>query len=176
MRAQAVATLVAAALVAAALVALAPAAGQAGVEREETIVLHEFDGGGMHLEPEIVYAKVGDTLVLAVQNPSVNELDHNLVVCGDPPHPEDTCDDTMAFTPSIPPGEERVLRVALDKAGDFEYFCSIVGHKSATPGMAGTLNVTARNAGVPDKAESPAPGAILAILVLAAVAVVAGRR
>lgn len=134
-----------------ALVATAPAAAQDEAFEHE-IQMHEFEGGGMHLAPDHINANVGDTLRFTIVNPEENKVSHDLVVCGEPPHPESTCDNKIAFTAGIPPGESRTLTFTVTEAGTFEYFCSVLGHKSATPGMVGRLVVASSSV---EPKESP---------------------
>lgn len=152
--------------------ALAPAGAQSDKVYEHTVTLHEFEGGAMHAFPEQIYAKKGDTLRITVVNPPENEISHNLIVCGEPPHPESTCKDKWAFTPTFPPGESRTITFEAKEAGTFEYFCDIVGHKQATPGMVGQLIVQ----GGETTNESPGLALVGALVAVAGAALLLRRR
>ena len=163
--------LLAATLAAALASAPAPAAAQSNVVTHE-VALHEFGSGAMHIQPDVINAQVGQTLKLLVTNPEGNTAPHNLVVCGDPPHSGAECDDVWAFLPNVPAGETREMTFAVEKAGEFEYFCQVLGHKDATPGMKGKLVVQ----GGAETKESPGAAALGALAALAVAALVLGRR
>lgn len=153
-------------LVAALLVA-APLAGAQAVT-EHIVYLHE---NPLHALPEVINARVGETIQFTVENPEApDKTPHNFLVCGDGKKPQESCDDRWGFTGMIQPGASAVVTVDVAKAGVFEYYCYIPGHKGG--GMRGELVVTGDESskGVP----APALGALLAALGVAAL--VGGRR
>lgn len=128
---------------------------------EENVYLHDING--LHLTPPNVYAKVGDTITLRVENDG--EADHNLYVCGDASSPSQSCQDIWGFTPMIAPGGAATLVVEAKRAGTFDYYCAVPGHKGSAPGahgsMWGQLVVQA------ESAQKPAPAAPVALVALA---------
>lgn len=138
---------------------LVPLAGAAA--QEIPIFLHET-AGGLHLVPEIVNAKVGDTLKFTVTNSG--ESPHNFKVCGDGESPLESCTDTWGFSGMIQPNATAIVSATPTKAGTFDYYCYIPGHKGA--GMAGKLVVQggAETSGIPGL---PAAGTVLAVATLA---------
>lgn len=152
-------------LLSAALLALVPTAG--AEEVEHIVYLHEYSGG-LHIVPETITAKVGDTLKVTVVNEGRSP--HNLIFCGDGTSPLEKCNERWAFTANIPAGESAPLTVTLTKAGTFDYYCDIPGHKSG--GMTGVLTVQ----GEPEKRSVPPPGLVAAALAAAAAALVLRRR
>ena len=70
--------------------------------------------------------KVGDTVRITFKN--ADGL-HNLKL-----------DDFQVATKQIKAGESETVEFVADKAGAFEYYCSIGNHRAM--GMKGTLNVT----------------------------------
>lgn len=132
---------------------------------EHTVYLHEYSGG-LHIVPEEINARVGDTLVLNVLNQGATS--HNLRVCGDsPPAPSSECKESWGQTKfSIAPSETTLLTIeAIAKAGTFEYYCYIPGHKSG--GMVGELRVQGgeEKGGIPGLgAAGLATAAALAVL------------
>ena len=163
------APILALALVASAVAAPAAAQETQGQTYEHTVYLHEYSGG-LHILPERINAKVGDTLVLTVLNQGASS--HNLRVCGDtPPSPSSECQQSWGQTKfSIAPNESVLLTIEdIPKAGTFEYYCYIPGHKSG--GMVGELIVQG------DAEESGVPGFTIVTLALAlGVAVALARR
>lgn len=144
-----------------------PTAGAA--TREIEVLLHEY-AGGLHIIPEIINADVGDTLVLTIENQAPNQ--HNLRVCGDdPPKPSIDCGESWGQTRYDVKGNETAkLTVEVAKAGTFEYYCYVPGHKGA--GMVGELHVAGAAA-----EKKGVPGAPLAGLVaMLGVAVLLGGR
>lgn len=139
----------------------------AAVDAEHTIYLHE---NPLHALPESINANVGDMLTLTIENPALEgKGPHNLLVCGDGKKFTEACDDKWGFTAMIQPGETAALVVEAKRAGTFEYYCYIPGHKGA--GMVGTLIVDGGDA----KAKGIPLGPI-AFLALAAAGAMAGRR
>ena len=158
-----------------ALVLAGSAHAQGDKTYEVTIELHEWEGGGMHLWPVQYNVPQGAEVQFTVSNPSNNTISHDLVVCAEPPDQDAACapDNVWARTPLIPPGETRTLTFTASQAGTFEYYCQVVGHKSATPGMKGTLNV--QSSGV-ETNESPSLAALGSIVALVGVALALRRR
>ncbi|HLE96491.1 MAG TPA: cupredoxin domain-containing protein [Candidatus Thermoplasmatota archaeon] len=142
------------------LVALAalPGAATAGTQSIE-VLLHDY----LHIAPETIRATVADLLDLRVTNPAENTAAHDFRL-----------DDFDRMTPLLNPGQTVAITAVVDRAGTFEYWCSVPGHRDG--GMVGTLVVTdaAGPTPHPPKAEedaSPAP----AFLGAAAGLVVAAR-
>lgn len=147
------------------LLALALFAGAAQARSfEETVYLH--DVSGLHLTPAVIYAKVGDTLTILVENEG--EAEHNLRVCGDPSSPIASCEDIWGFTPAIPPGGTDRVIVQVKEAGTFDYYCAIPGHKGSAPGALGGMWGQL----VVQGDEKPAPAAPV-VLMLGALAILA---
>ncbi|HVM45718.1 MAG TPA: cupredoxin domain-containing protein [Candidatus Thermoplasmatota archaeon] len=116
---------------------LAPAALAQAPVNEHVVYLHE---NPLHILPEVINANVGDTLRITVHNPEApGKTPHNFLVCGDGKKPQESCDDRWGFTGMIQPGESAVVTVDVKKAGVFEYYCYIAGHKGG--GMVGELVV-----------------------------------
>lgn len=142
---------------------------------EVTIDLHEFEGGGMHLAPEQYNVPQGAEVRFIVSNPANNSIAHDLVVCAEPPDQDPACapENVWGRTPLIPPGETRTLTFTASEAGRFEYYCQVVGHKTAAPGMKGTLLVQSSGS---DTNESPSLAALGSVIALAGVALALRRR
>lgn len=150
-------------LLAAAL--LAPPAGAAEVE--QVIYLHEYSGG-LHILPETIAANVGDTLKITVANEGKSP--HNLLFCGDGSSPLEKCDNPWGVSAMIPAGETAPMTVELTKAGTFDYYCPIAGHKGG--GMGGTLTVL----GAAEEKTVSGHGALAALLALSAAVLLFRRR
>lgn len=155
-----------------ALLLLAPPAAAAGTY-EHTVYLHE---NPLHALPETMNANVGDTLRLTIENPESGDpakpkSAHNLLVCADAPSPSEQCVIVWARSGMIPPGASAPLTFVADKAGTFQYWCYIAGHKGG--GMVGTLVVEA-----PAEAQKGLPflGPAGLALALALALGLAGRR
>jgi len=135
---------------------------------EHTVYLHEYSGG-LHIVPEQINAKVGDTLGLTVLNQGA--APHNLRVCGDtPPTPSQECKESWGQTRfNIEPNGTAPLQVEVTKAGTFEYYCYVAGHKGA--GMVGTLIVEGE-----EKDGVPGLGIASLVSLLAALAIVRRTR
>lgn len=80
----------------------------------------------LHLLPERFNAHEGDTLKVHIQNLGAGQ--HTVVFCGDGAEPESTCKDRWAFA-VLQPGQEANLTVPAKRAGTFEFYCDIPGHK-----------------------------------------------
>ncbi|MBY0539324.1 cupredoxin domain-containing protein [Patescibacteria group bacterium] len=109
-----------------------PAPGSEGVNEMEVVsetggTVKEFtvDGKNFSFTPELVSVKKGDTVRIKFVN---SQGFHDFVI-----------DEFKVATPQIKEGEAVVEFVA-DKAGSFEYYCSVGSHRAM--GMKGTLQVT----------------------------------
>ena len=153
---------------AAALALAGVASAQAATQYEHTVFLHEYSGG-LHIVPEQINAKVGDTLSLTVLNQGASP--HNLRVCGDtPPKPSIDCGESWGQTPyNIAPNASAPLTVEVTKAGTFEYYCFVPGHKGA--GMVGTLMVEGE-----EKNGMPALGVPIVLALVLALALARRSR
>lgn len=153
-------------ILALALLLLAPAALAA--ETEHIVYLHE---NPLHALPEGINARVGDTLKITVENPEAEgKTVHNFMVCGDGMDFSEACEDRWGFTGIIQPGANALVTLVAKKAGTFDYYCYIAGHKSG--GMIGQLVVQG------DAEQSGIPGAPLAtiLVTLGALALIGRRR
>lgn len=147
-----------------AVVILAPATlAQDAQPLEQTIYLHET----LHIVPERINAAEGDQISARVLN--AGSTPHDILFCGDGPNEQSTCRDRWSFV-RLEPGQEANITVPVKKAGTFEYFCSIPGHKQG--GMRGELMVQ----GVATDEKGIPLGASLALLALVASASLALRR
>lgn len=137
-----------------------PALAQAQDETplEQTIYLHE----NLHIVPERINARQGDTISAHVIN--AGQTPHDILFCGDGVNAASTCKDRWSFV-RLDPGQEANISVPVKKAGTFDYFCSIPGHKQG--GMRGELIV--QSSGEEKKSPIPTP-TILAVGGLAVVA------
>lgn len=151
-------------LVALALAALAAPAIAQGETQEHLIFLHE----NLHIAPERIDARQGDTLKVEVMN--VGSTPHDVVFCGDGVNGGSNCNDRWAFTIRLPAGQGANITVPVKEAGTFEYYCSIPGHKQG--GMRGELIVQ----GTADERKVPAPALAGLATVLAVVAFAIRRR
>jgi len=152
-------------LAALAIVAIQPAV--AAEEHEMPVYLHE---NPMHALPESINARVGDAIVFRVENPEAEgKGPHNFLVCGDGKKFTEACDEKWGFTGMIQPGERATVTVNITKAGTFEYYCYIPGHKGA--GMSGDLIVQGAST-----EKSAIPFGPLALLALAGLALALRRR
>lgn len=148
-----------------ALVSMAPPSVAA--EFEMTVYLHE---GPLHALPEEIRADVGDVLKLTIMNPEApGKGPHNFLVCGDGKKFSESCTDRWGFTGMIQPGESAPLTVTMEKAGTFEYYCFIAGHKAG--GMSGDLIVQEARG-----EKKGLPMGPLALLALAGLAIITRRR
>lgn len=135
-------------------------------EAEHIVYLHE---NPLHALPEVIHARVGDTLRITVENPeSEGKTVHNFMVCGDGRDFSEACDDRWGFTGIIQPGANALVTIVAKKAGTFDYYCYIAGHKSG--GMIGQLVVEG------DAAKKGLPGAPFAAILLALGALAFVRR
>lgn len=151
-----------------ALVGLALAAPAVSAATTHHVVyLHE---NPLHALPESINAHVGETLQITIENPAAEgKTPHNFLVCGDGTNPLEKCDDRWAFTGMIQPGENATATFEAKRAGTFDYYCFIPGHKSG--GMSGTLVVQSEAT-----QKSTVPLGPLALAALAGAAAVLARR
>jgi MYXO-CTERM domain-containing protein len=141
---------------------LAPAQADDAVDREVDVYLHE----PLHIAPPRIDVKQGETVRLNVKNYNPNP--HDLVVCGDAPGTGSGCDERWGYV-GVEPNGEAALTFTAARAGTFEYFCTIPGHKQG--GMRGELVVQ----GTATTKETPGPGVPLALALLGAAALLARR-
>lgn len=138
--------------------ALAQEAPDAAAPTKEFIVyLHE----PLHVAPDRIVVDVGDEVRINVRNYNPNP--HDLMVCGGEPDLDSSCSTPWGFT-TVDPMSEANLTFTAAKAGTFEYYCTIAGHKQG--GMRGELVVRG------DAQEKETPGvpllAVAAVVGLAA--------
>lgn len=145
-------------IVLAALVACAAPA--AAATQQIHVFLHSEP---LHIAPEAMSGAVGDVLELTVENPVEGTGPHDLVVDG-----------YGVRTPLLDPGNSVPVTVALDKAGTYEYYCSVPGHKEG--GMVGTLVVRGGDAGPAGENGSPTTALVGAIVALALTALWVRRK
>lgn len=153
-------------ILALAVVALLPTIPAQEGETRHIVWLHE---NPLHVAPERINAAVGEDIVLDVKN--FNDMPHDLVVCGDGKDPSSACDDRWGYI-SLDPQTEGELRFKAEKAGTFEYFCQIPGHKQG--GMQGELVVA--GAGNEENKNVASPGLAVVLAGLAGAAALAGSR
>lgn len=147
------------------LLALAPVASAQGRTLQLEAYLHD---NPLHLVPERFDAKVGDTLQVHVTNQGASP--HTIVFCGDGVNGESTCKDRWAFA-SLQPAQDGNLTVPIKKAGAFEFYCDIPGHKQG--GMRADLVIASDGA---EKKSVPAPEAWLVLAAIGAFGIFVRRR
>jgi uncharacterized cupredoxin-like copper-binding protein len=131
--------------------------------------LHETSFG-LHLVPERIDARVGDTLVVEVVNQG--QSGHTLVFCGDAPGGSGSdCRDKWADSQLIPAGQSVNMTLKVPKAGTFEFFCRLPGHRQG--GMNGELFVQEAPGG---GKKTPGPAPLLALFAAAAAALLVAPR
>lgn len=135
-------------------------------EQQHAVYLHEYTGG-LHIVPEEIRANVGDTLRFDVLNQGT--APHNLIVCGDGTKPQEACTDRWGFTPMLEANQSAPLTFTIEKAGTFDYYCSIPGHKGG--GMKGLLIVSGG-----DESSSIPALPVAGVLALLATLALVGRR
>jgi nitrite reductase (NO-forming) len=151
-----------------ALMAFAPAAVMAHASAvqpktiEAAVYLHE---NPLHVAPERLAATAIDTIVLHVLNTGASE--HNLLVCASADSSD--CGGKVAFTGPMAPNATVTLNFTLTKGGNFDYYCTIPGHKAA--GMRGTLEVVAVSS-----QATPGPGPLSLVGLGLALALFTSRR
>ncbi len=111
-----------------------PAPGMEGVDEmvvtgdESAPTVKEFtvEGGKFYFAPNTLTVKKGDTVRVTFKN---KDGFHDFVI-----------DEFNARTKQINGGQEETIEFVADKAGTFEYYCSVGTHRQM--GMKGTLTVT----------------------------------
>ena len=83
------------------------------------------NGTNFAFDPKIITVKKGDTIKITFKD---TDGAHNLVING-----------YNVSTNVIGEGSQDTIQFVADKAGTFEYYCSVGGHREA--GMVGTLTV-----------------------------------
>jgi nitrosocyanin len=83
-------------------------------------------GGNYYFTPKTMTVKKGDRVVINFQNAGGT---HNFII-----------DEFNVATKTINTGQTDTIQFVADKAGTFEYYCSIGSHRAM--GMKGTLTVT----------------------------------
>lgn len=118
----------------ASILLLTPLALAQDAPLEQEIYLHE----NLHIVPERINAREGDTIAAHVINAGTTP--HDILFCGDGVNEQSTCRERWSFI-RLDPGQEANITVPVKKAGTFDYYCSIPGHKQG--GMRGELIVQA---------------------------------
>lgn len=85
-----------------------------------------IDATEFKYSPQAIELKPGRTLEIVMENNGV--LAHNI-----------TFSDKDVATETVQSGNQTSVTVTFDKAGEYEFFCSVPGHKNA--GMTGTVIV-----------------------------------
>lgn len=83
------------------------------------------EGGMMYFNPKEIEVQVGDTVRIVYKN---KDGRHDWVI-----------DEFNARTKILGPGEEETIEFVANRAGSFEYYCSVGNHRAM--GMKGTLVV-----------------------------------
>jgi plastocyanin len=94
----------------------------------ESIVNVTVEGGMFYFEPNIIRAKVGQTVRVLFKDVE-SKGTHSFVIS-----------DLNVATSQIPVGESDTVEFTPSQAGEFEFHCSVGNHKDQ--GMLGTLIVT----------------------------------
>lgn len=118
---------------------LAAAAPIEAAEYDIEILLHE---NPLHIAPATLAYVQGDTINVVVRNVETNAGVHDLKI-----------EEYDAATPRLAPGLGSALAVSLDRAGTFEYYCTVPGHRDG--GMRGFLTV---ETAVGDRGGGPSDG------------------
>ena len=92
----------------------------------DTVKEFTVSGGNFAFAPNVMTVKKGDTVKIIFKN---DEGFHDLVI-----------DEFKVATKQIAAGAEETVEFVADKAGTFEYYCSVGKHREM--GMVGTLMVT----------------------------------
>lgn len=147
-----------------ALVALLAATSSAAAATQDVIFyLHE----NLHIVPERHNTREGDVIAAHVIN--AGQSPHDLLFCGDGVKSTSDCTERWAYT-RLEPGQEANITVDIPKAGTFEFYCTIPGHKQG--GMVGELIVQSATT---QKDDIPL-GAISVVGALAGAALFLRRR
>ncbi|GIW68475.1 MAG: hypothetical protein KatS3mg099_423 [Candidatus Parcubacteria bacterium] len=102
------------------------ASAQAGAQAQSEPVVVNVEGGKFYFKPDRIEVPQGATVRIVFNNVDGN---HDWVI-----------DEFNARTPVISTGETAEVTFVADKAGSFEYYCSVGNHREL--GMKGTLVVT----------------------------------
>lgn len=104
-----------------------PSSNQINTPAEASGAVKEFtvDGSSFEFDPKIITVKKGEIIKIIFKD---NDGRHNLVIDG-----------YNVSTEIIGKGKEDTIQFVADKAGSFEYYCSVSNHKEL--GMTGTLVV-----------------------------------
>lgn len=145
---------------------------QAAAATKHQIDLHELNGGvAYHLYPDEIKAAKGEALEITVVNPAEpNRQPHNLVFCAKPVG-NDGCDERIAFSRMLDPGETQTINFVVPDVERVEFWCEVFGHKSG--GMRGAIEVSA--AAAAPRSSTPAPGPLAALALVALLALVRRR-
>jgi len=92
---------------------------------EGTVKEFIIESKGLNFMPNEIKVKVGDTVKITYKN-TLGKHDWTL-------------DEFNAKTQMLDAGQEETVEFVADKAGTFEFYCSVAGHRAA--GMKGTLVV-----------------------------------
>lgn len=84
------------------------------------------EGGSFYYKPNIIEAKVGQTVRVTFNSV---DMQHDFDI-----------DELNVNTDPIPGGQSMTFEFTPDKAGEFEFYCSVGQHRAN--GMVGTLKVT----------------------------------
>lgn len=145
------------ALLALAAATALPSAQAAAYDVE--LLLHE---NPLHIAPDSMTYTQGDDLRILVKNYGTNTGNHDLRI-----------GDYNAKTTLLAPERGAYLNVTLDQAGEFEYYCTIPGHREG--GMRGFLAVAAAETdGGKTSSKTPAPA--IGLIVAAALLLGVMRR
>ena len=85
-----------------------------------------MEGGAYYFKPSTISARVGDTIKLTLTSV---DMPHDFVI-----------DDLNVKSSVVTNGKSTEVVFKLEKAGEFEYYCSVGNHKAK--GMVGTLVVS----------------------------------
>jgi plastocyanin len=181
-----------------ALGAAAPASGAsapAPATRSVSVIIETHDTATLadgtkvnflHVAPSEINEIQGTNLTVTIQDPINESGPHNICfacpvgtgyggsdvpgACSGETNPD--CYNVGGQIDQVSPGQSKTFSFILSKAGDFDYFCTIPGHR--TGGMAGVLHVESTGVTPPRTPGFEAAWALLGIG--AAAASVAGLR
>lgn len=105
----------------------APLGGATGSSIDPNLVTFNVEGGNFYFAPRTMTVKKGSTVQVNFTN---KDGFHDLVID----------EFAGAKTPQLKDGEKASITFVADKAGTFEYYCSVGTHRQM--GMKGTLIVT----------------------------------
>ena len=106
---------------------ISPSAG-AAMERTESGTVKEFavEGKDFSFSPAEMTVKQGDTVRITFTN--TGNMQHDFVI-----------DELGVASKKLVGGEKEMIEFVADKAGTYEYYCSVGNHRAM--GMVGTLTV-----------------------------------